>query len=400
MKGRMRPAARLASTVGVLLLAACGDGPTGPADPITELPRALSSSEVEVIGASNAFAIDLLSRVHAAAPDSTVFLSPLSASYALGMTMNGAAGATRSQMHEMLGFGGLTEPEVNTAYRDLTALLSSLDPSVELGLANAAFHREDFALESAFVDRLEDFFDARVEGLDFSDPASAETMNAWVRAQTNDRIEKIIDPPLDAGLVLLLMNAVWFKGDWTVAFDPEESYDGPFTRSDGGSESVRFMTREDTLATRSSPRWQAVELPYGGGAWTHRAAVPRAGSDLSDLVDDLPALLDPEAAWDASLMTVHLPRFELDWERTLNDDLEALGMVDAFDPGEADFTRITPGGGIWVDYVKQKTFLKIDEIGTEARPELLADRPFFLAIRERLTGTVLFAGLIVEPPVP
>ena len=193
-RGYARAGARGALAL-LLFTAACGgDDLTGPAEPIRELPRALNEAELEIIGASNAFGAKLLGQVHAAVPDSTVFLSPLSASFALGMTMNGAAGQTRIQMQDMLGLGDLTMPEVNASYRDLMALLGTLDPRVELGLANAAFHRESFSVESAFTQSLEEYFDAHVQGLDFDDPASVETMNAWVRQQTANRIEKVLEP--------------------------------------------------------------------------------------------------------------------------------------------------------------------------------------------------------------
>jgi serine protease inhibitor len=408
-----RSAAVSAVLVAALAFTGCGGGITGPAEPITQLPRALSTAEVAIIAAGNSFAVDLLGQVYEAVPDSTVFLSPLSASIALGMTMNGAAGETRDQIQTMLGFGSLTMSEVNASYQELMALLQGLDPRVELGTANAIFHRDSFQLEASFLAAVRDRFDARVEGLDFSDPASAETMNRWVRDKTRDRIENIVDPPIDSETVLFLMNAIYFNGDWTKEFDADDTYSGPFQLEDGSTESVRFMTKEDTLDFRRSISWDAVEIPYGGGAWTMTVAVPRRDYALTDLVADLGTILDPAAEWESRVLAVHIPRFELEWERVLNDDLQALGMVDAFNPFVADFTLMNRDGGLVVNKVRQKTFLKVDERGTEAAAvtsveigltgaggpmAFRADRPYLLAIRERLSGTVLFAGLIVEAP--
>ena len=418
---RMRqtsPARRSRRALGALavLAASCSDptGPGGPVEPITELPRSLSVHEQAVVEAGNRFAVDLLRQVHEAAPDSTVFLSPLSASMALGMTMNGAAGDTRSQMQEMLGFGELSAEEINGAYRDLIELLRGLDPRVELDLANAIFHRNEFIMEEPFLEVVRTYFDATVEGLDFDDPGAADHMNAWVREATGDRIEGIVEPPIDPLTMAFLMNAIYFKGDWTKEFDASDTYTGPFHLTDGSTRDVRLMTKDDTLAYRVGNGWHAVEMAYGGGAWAMTVAVPTGTEGLETLMGDLETLLDPDAVWEERVMTVHLPRFELDRGRTLNDDLKALGMVDAF--GAADFTpmyRHALEAGLYVKEVKQKTFLKVDEIGTEAAavtsveigvvcacgpPELRADRPFLLAIRERLSGTVLFAGLIVEAP--
>ncbi len=410
----LRPSRAAAAGLFTLatMLAGCGEDLIGPADPITRLPRALSAAEVEIIAAGNTFARDLLGQVHAAAPDSTVFLSPLSVSMALGMTMNGAGGETRSQMHEMLGFGGLSMQEVNASYRDLMALLGTLDPRVEIGIANAAFHRNDFTMKPVFVQTLDDYFDAHVEALDFANPAATETMNAWVRAQTANRIDNVVEPPIDPNLLLFLMNAVYFNGDWTTSFDPEESYDGPFS-GPAGAATVRYMTKEDSIGYRTTDTWEAVELPYGGGAFSMVLALPRSANDLADVVADMDDLLDAEADWPQTSVTLHMPKIELEWERLLNDDLEALGMEYAFDD-RADFSGITEDIDLVVHFVKQNTFLSVDEVGTEAAavtvvgigptcacgpPEFRADRPFFMAIRERLSGAVLFAGLIVEPPL-
>lgn len=396
-----------------LLASGCSEDPTGPGGPITQLPRELSTAETEIVRAGNVFARDLLAQVHAAAPDSTAFLSPLSAAMALGMTMNGARGQTRTQMHEMLGFGSLTPQQANESFRDLMALLEGLDPSVEVGVANAAFHRDGFSVEPSFVQTLADYFDAQVQALDFSDPAAAEAMNTWARQHTNDRIQKVIEPPLDPTLMLVLMNAVYFNGTWTSEFDPADSYDGPFA-GPAGPESVRFMTKEDSLGYRASETWEAVEIPYGGGAWTMVLGLPLGTHTLADVIDDMDDLLDPDAEWGGANLALHMPRFELEWERRLNDDLKALGMVDAFARRTADFSGINPTVELFVHFVKQNTFLRVDEVGTEAAavtqvgvgiecacgpPAFRADRPFFVAIRERLSGTVAFAGVIVEPPV-
>ena len=415
-----RSAGKVVAALVFVGAAACSDATVGPSEsvePISELPRALSVSERALVGASNRFTVDLLRQVRETSPGKTVFLSPLSASMALGMTMNGAAGDTRAQMEQMLGFEGLSPAEINAAYRDLIDLLRNLDPRVDFRLANAIFHRNEFQMEAPFLDDVRAYFEGQVEGLDFDDPGAADHINAWVREATEDRIQGIIDPPIDPLTVAFLMNAIYFKGDWTGQFDPEDTYSGPFHLEGGGTETVRFMVKEDSVGLRSSDAWLAVELPYGGGAWVMTIAIPEPGHDLDAVLADLESLLDPSAEWRPGNARLHLPRFELEWARTLNDDLRALGMVDAFDEVAADFTpmyALARDVELHVANVKQKTFLKVDEEGTEAAAvtvvetvvssccagprEVRADRPFFLAIRERLSGSVLFAGVIVEAP--
>jgi serine protease inhibitor len=397
-----------------LSLVACEKDPTAP-EQITELPRALSTGEKALIQAGNRFAVDLLRKVHTAAPDSTVFLSPLSASMALGMTMNGATGATLDQMRATLGFGALPLTEVNKSYHDLIELLRSLDRKVEVRVANALFHRTGFTMEAPFLDVARTSFEAQIQALNFSDPSAATTMNSWVRTATGGRIEKIVDPPIDPLTVAFLMNAIYFKGDWTQQFDPKNTQSAPFT-GPGGTKSVRLMHLDEKLPYREGNGWVAADIPYGGEAWSMTVAVPAAGKSIAAVVADLASILDPAAAWSEQEVDLFLPKFELSWERLLNDDLKALGMVDAFDENKADFTpmyRAARQVQLHVKKVKQKTFLSVDEKGTEAaavtsveigptsapvRRVVRADRPFLVVIRERLSGTVLFAGLIVQAP--
>jgi len=395
------------------VLLACGNGITSP-ERITELPRALSAGELALVSAGNTFAVSLLRTVHESEPDSTVFLSPLSASMALGMALNGAQGATRDQMRSTLGFGSLSMDDVNRSYEDLIALLRGLDPDVDFRLANALFHRNEFVMESAFLDTVRRHFDARVQGLDFAAPSAVTTINGWVKESTGGRIEDIVEAPIDPLTMAFLMNAIYFKGDWTRSFDAAKTVTGPFHLRGGGTASVRFMVKEDSVGYREGDGWHAAELSYGGGAWVMDVAVPREGYDLEAVVRALGEILDPGAAWPARTLTVWLPRFQLEWERELNPDLQRLGMRDAFEPGVADFTpmyRRALEVGLYVKKVKQKTFLKVDEVGTEAAAVtsvemgikaapswLRADQPFLIAIRERLSGTVLFAGLVVQAP--
>jgi len=403
--------------VSVVGVAACSDGPTGPSgpvEPITELPRALTSSEVEVISASNHFAFELARRVSADAPDRSFFLSPLSASMALGMTLNGADGNTFEEMRTVLGFEGLSREEINASYRGLLDLLLNLDSSVETVLANSAWIRSGFEVFDSFTDVLEADFDARVGVLDFNDPSSAEVMNGWASEATNGRIEDVIAPPIDPEAVMFLMNALFFKGTWTTRFDPGDTRTEPFHLRDGGTEDVRMMRLEDEIIGYHSTDTYAVgELPYGGGAFAMTVVVPEEGVMLESVLQDLDGQEWEEMMGEMGegLMNVEFPRFRLEYERSLVEDLKAMGMIDAFQPSTADFSRLTSTGGLFVDKVQQKTWVEVNEEGTEAAAATVvgigitsaprvfrADRPFLFAIRERLSGTVLFLGAVVEPP--
>lgn len=399
-----------------LLFLACSDGGTGPgpAQEITELPRALSSAEVEVIRASNRFGFDVVR--HVSHPDSNLFFSPLSASMALGMTMNGAAGETFTQMREVLGFDELPREEINASYRDLIELLTGLDPTVELGIANSVWIRDDFPVLASFEDEVREFFGAEVANLDLGDPSAAETMNAWVREATNGRIDEIIEAPIDPLTTVFLINAVFFKGTWTTQFDPGDTHPAPFHLPDGSTVEVEMMEAEEVpLDFVRTPEYVAGDLPYGGEAFSMTVVVPSEEVGLEAFVEGLDA-----EAWAELVeglgdrkLDVFLPRFILEWERELNDDLIALGMVDAFDPTRADLSRMAEGARkmeLHVREVKQKSFVEVNEEGTEAAaatsvgvgptsapPTLRVDRPFLFVLRERLSGTILFVGKVMDP---
>jgi serpin B len=192
---------------------------SGDEEPITRLPRALTQSEQELIVASNRFGFNLLREVSARDTSSNVFLSPLSASMALGMTMNGARGETFTGMRSTLGFGTMEPAEINASYRSLIDLLLGLDRNVDMRLANSIWVDQRFPLHPAFVESSLQSFDARVTALDFGNPASVNTINGWVDQGTNGKIKKILEG-IDAGVVMYLINAVYFKGSWTQEFDP------------------------------------------------------------------------------------------------------------------------------------------------------------------------------------
>ncbi len=394
-----------------LLAAACADSPTGPrTTPITELPRDLTAAEVEVIDAANAFGFGLLKELATEDPGQNLFISPLSASMALGMTLNGAAGSTYDGMLQALSLKGLSQEEINLTYRSLIDLLDGLDPVVTFQLANSVWARQGYPVLPDFLQRVQEYFDATVESVDFSDPATLGRVNDWVKEETGGKIDKMFDsfPP---ALVMILLNAIYFKGDWTVSFDLDRTEDGLFFRVDGSERPVKFMYRRDDWLYLNEAHLQAVELPYGGGAYAMTVILPRSDVSLASLIAGLDA--DVWRTWTSGLresdISLFLPRFRMEWEKRLNEALIRMGMVDAFHPGRADFTRLTARGGVWVDEVKQKTFVEVNEEGTEAAAAtsvtiiesaghgVRVDRPFLFVIRERLSGTILFLGAVYDP---
>lgn len=408
------------------LALACGGDPVGVGvEPITGLPRSLSVAETQAIEGSNQFAFGFLRETRRTEPSHNTFLSPLSVSMALGMTMNGAAGDSWTQMRDALGFQDMEEQEINEAYRDLIGMLTDLDPSVEVAIGNSIWSDERrVALLPDFVDRVVTYFDAEAATLDFSDPAAKDRMNRWVSVVTNGRIEDLIDE-IPAEAVAYLINAVYFLGDWRSTFDERRTREGGFTRRDGTQVTVSYMS--DDVGYRvlqggaNGP--QGVELPYGGGAFTAIALLPPEGQGIDELVsglspstwqiwmDRFDAMAEAEDL-DRKGMQIDLPKFELRWKSELSPALVALGMEDVFTEGVADLSRMNGARDLFVTRVLHETFVRVDEKGTEAAaatavevgvtsapPRLTFDRPFLFAIRERYSGAILFLGVIGDPSV-
>jgi serpin B len=390
--------------------AGCSDPPTEP-EPLEQLPRALTAPERTVVSGSNVFAFGLLREIAARDTSTNIFASPLSASMALGMTANGARGETLDGMRQALGFGSMPLADVNASYRGLIDLLRGLDEGVDFRIANSIWTRKGFPVRKEFTDMSKSYFDAQVATLDFRDPSAPTTINDWVGRSTNGRIRSIIEEIPDS-LVMYLVNAIYFKGSWTQRFDPGRTRDAPFTRLDGSTSTVKMMWQDHV---RPRTLWdggvQVLDLPYGRGAFSMTIVLPPAGAS----VDSLLASID-ESTWrdwmaglhDAEL-TVALPRFRMEWKARLNDELKTLGMGQAFDPDRADFSAMTPQR-VFISEVVQKTFVDVNEEGTEAAAatsvgigvtsapqSFVVDRPFLVAIRERFSGTILFLGRIGAP---
>ena len=399
-------------------LGGCSDaaGPGQGGEPITELPRDLSVSERAVIEGSNAFGVELFARVVAEDARPNLVLSPLSASMALGMTLNGADASTFDAMRSTLGFGGLTQEEINASYRDLIDLLTGLDPEVQFEIANAIWANEDYPFHQAFFDAVSAAFDASAESRDFGDPATLTDINEWVDESTQGLIESILDS-LDPDLVMLLVNAIYFDGAWTTQFDPDDTRTQSFTLPDDSTVDVEMMTLTDAeVSVGGGPDYAAVELPYGGEAFSMVVVVPQGVTTARDFAAGLDAdawgsIVDGLAPGELGLLG--LPKLTLEHDAFLNDALRAMGMDVAFTPG-ADFTRMSPiGDQLCISFVRQKTFVEVDERGTRAAavtavgvgvtsapPSLVVDRPFVFALRERLSGTILFMGLVEDPTAP
>lgn len=417
----MRRTLRSATLHGAMLALVACEAPTGPGNgqpepELERLPRALTVAERDVIQANNTFAFGILRETVQRQPAPNIFLSPLSATLALGMTMNGARGVTLDGMRTALGFGAIELPAINQSYRDLIDLLLELDRGVDMRIANSIWTRQGFPFHEEFLQTNRSYFDARVTTLDFSAPNAASTINHWVDENTGGKIKEIVDDPIAPDVVMYLINAIYFKGDWRYRFDRAHTHDAQFTLADGTKKSVRMMLRVGRAMLHYDPvgRVHVLELLYARGAFAMTIVLPMPDVDLNALIAGLDAQRWQQWTGALTEADVHiaLPRFRIEYETVMNEPLVALGMAAAFGlaPG-TDFTGMSPRGkDLFISRVKQKTYVDVNEEGTEAAavtsvevretsapPAVVVDRPFLVALRERFSGTILFLGSIGDP---
>jgi serine protease inhibitor len=389
-----------------LVLAGC----ESIAGPGLEPVRGFSTAEQQVAGANTTFGLGLLRNIHAAESKPNVLISPLSASMALGMAMNGANGATYDAMRTTLGYGTFSDTEINEAYRGLIAQLRARDPKVEFKLANSIWHERTFQVKQPFLQLARDYFDAEVAALDFRSPDAPKTISDWAERQTGGRIRNLVQS-IDPLEVMFLVNAVYFKAPWQHTFNPHATTNRPFTRANGSTVSVPIMSMDRMLPFLDNEQVRMVELPYADGAFSMVVAAPPEGGSFGAFVAGLTAQRWEQ--WTGALkedrVLLWLPKFRFDYEIMMNPALAALGMGVAFEPYQADFRRIADRD-LFISRVQHKTFIDVHELGTEAAaatavavsltsmpPHLRFDRPFIFAIRERCSGALIFVGRVGDP---
>ncbi len=393
----------IAAGVAVLLLSSVGRGaPEGQDSPLSK--------------ANAKFAFDLYAQILKANEGKNVLVSPTSISLALAMSYAGSDGKTRMAMSEVLGFKGMTSEELNTGYAALLASLKNVDPKVKLEIADSIWADRRARVKPAFAKHVRDIYAAEATTLDFASPEASKAINAWVKKNTGGKIDRMVDDRISPETLLILLNAVYFKAEWRTAFDKKLTKELPFHLADGKTRRHPMMSQEGSFRCGEAKMWKAVRLPYGKKDRTAMYVfVPNEGFTLADLHDKLTA--DTLATWIEDLRPaeceVLLPRFKLEFEQELNRPLIELGMEAAFGPS-ADFSVMLEQP-VCISRVLHKTFVEVNEEGTEAAAatkiemkelgmeeelRIAADRPFFCAIRDDTTGTLLFLGSIVDPKAP
>ncbi|MCS7241084.1 MAG: serpin family protein [Candidatus Caldatribacterium sp.] len=343
------------------------------------------------------------------------FVSPVSLATCLAMVAHGAKGATQEEIYRTLGVLALRE-RVDEESRKLIASLDFLSSGITLKMANSLWVEKNAPFFETYLTAIEDFYQAEGYTVDLTDPATLPRINDWVRTKTQGTIERILDS-LPENAVLVLLNATYFKGQWAKAFDPEHTENLPFTTLQG-SKDVPTMWQRGEFAYLETDTFQAVRLPYTQEALSMYIFLPKERDGLSALLEALDAqgLASFIDAMQEERGEVFLPRLQVSFEKTMNDVLRELGMVRVFDPYGADLSGmlpVSPAYNAYLSEVRHKTFLEVNEEGTEAagvtsgiiaitamypdRFIMRIDHPFFLCIRDERTGVLLFVGAIENP---
>ena len=368
-----------------------------------------------MVQGENAFGFALLRAVDS--HGGNVFVSPLSIGQAMTMLDDGAAGATRAQISQALGVSGMDSDAVNRQSNALGGDLQSADPGVELSIANALWADQHISFLPTYTQTCLSVFGANSSSLDFADPSAAQTINSWVKAHTDGKIDAIVTADSIRRASAVLTDAVYFHGKWRSTFNKGATQEGPFTTASGSTPNLPMMEQTHLFPVLQNDQFQAVKLPYGNGRISMFIVLPRSGQS----VDSIAANLSAEQ-WDSWMSTMAiarvdltLPRFHVDFSASLVSALKSLGITDAFERHDADFSGMsqTP---MFVSDVEHKTTLDVDESGTTATaataitmmptmampvmgPPIVirVDHPFLCAIVDNQTGAVLFVGLIRNP---
>lgn len=366
-----------------------------------------------IAAGTNDFAFDFFKNLQQAeSPAENLFVSPLSLHMALGMLLNGAENETAAEILKALKMEGVSMADLNKAYQTLLNDMPVADSKVSLGLANSVWYKNTFQVETDFTNVLKQSFNAEVTGLEFN-KAAIEKINKWASDKTNGKIKQVLDK-IDADAVMFLLNALYFKGDWAAKFDSKNTVDKPFHLQTGTDRNVKMMFTKSDFALSGSEKFTAVKLPYGNKQFEMTLLLPQNGSNITEVMNSITASQWSKIKSDTVRTGINLglPRFSLEYSKNLNGILQKMGIDKAF-VNSAQFGKISKATAVKVDFVKQDTYLGIDEKGTEAAavttigivvtsagPEprdVIFDRPFGLIISEKTSNTILFMGRIMNP---
>ncbi|MBR5204794.1 MAG: serpin family protein [Bacteroidaceae bacterium] len=371
---------------------------------------ALSRAEEQLANESTEFAFRLFQQINSTEKQSNWMISPLSASMALGMMTNGAAGNTLEEIKSTLGFSDFNLDGMNVYYQKLTTELLDLDNTTQLNIANSIWVKEGLPIYETFIKANQEKYDAKVNHINFSSPEAKSIINNWCTEETNNNI-KNASSSFSANTSFALINALYFKGIWKKQFKKENTKKESFTNSDGTKTEVPMMNQTEHFLFANYDNFNMAEFQYGNEAFSMVIILPNEGITLNESLQNL--TYENWEEWEkrriSKELKVKLPRFEINYEKDLTENIQALGVKEAFKEN-ADFSSMS-SENFHLNLLTQFASIKVNEEGTEATTSTIigsdtniapnnsnfyVNRPFAFMIKEKSTGTILFMGKVTK----
>lgn len=410
----------LASLLLAGSMTACGSSKAKSQAAITieDRDQLAVQSNQPIIEASNNFGLRLHQQLLKEKPGQNVFLSPISITTALAMVYNGSDGETKADIEHVLGWDNKSVTEINDGYRGLLKLLNQPGEGITLNVADSVWHNAKVAVNPSFSDVIKNSYEAEEQPIDVDKPEqSAKQINEWISDHTSGMIDKLIEPDsIDANLVMILLNAVYFNGTWKDKFDESFTKDAEFHQEDGTNVTMPFMIRSGRYSHIKTDDYEAIRIPYGRGQMSMVVLLPSAGSNLDSLQEKIwNGKIGLLQQWDEENGELRLPKFKLGYSASLKPALQALNMKLPFSDAEADFSSLSSEPNVFISDIKHKSIIDVSEEGTKAaavtsievtassaqvstKPfEMIVNRPFFLAIVDEQSKAILFSGSIYNP---
>lgn len=356
----------------------------------------------------------LFNQEQIAKPGENVLVSPLSIQTAVNMALNGARGNTLEQLLALMDCPGCSVADINQRHRDLITLLSSQSGHAKLTLANRFFYDANrMSPKAPFLEVINTYYSAGNENLNFSSVQPAlNTINGWVKANTNQKIDKILDN-IKAEDVAFLINALHFKADWSKGFIEEATQLAAFRKADGTTVNVPTMMGDRDFSVSSTTDFLLVDIPFRDSAFSVSLIQPSESNKAADWHKTI-----TPAKWKAMYASmqygraiVMVPKLKMSYENDLIKSMKALGVQAPFNEDSADFTTMgTASRNIFINQIKHKAILEMDEKGVEgaavtsigfgvtSMPSVIHfNSPFVLVLRHIATNTIVFAAYIADP---
>ncbi|MFZ5989486.1 MAG: serpin family protein [Bacillota bacterium] len=397
----------MAAVVASYFLAGCVSQSSNPglSQDISSGRKNVNSSAAE---GNMRFAFDIFRKLNNEDKKENIFISPLSISTALSMVYQGAEGTTREAMAAALGYEGMQIERINEYYKKILRALEETDKKVQLNIGNSIWLRRGAEIKKDFISSNKDVFNAQVKTLDFSKDEAADEINNWVSDSTKGKIQKIINPPIPEDVMMYLLNAIYFKGEWKEQFDKSQTFASKFRSGSGKKQEVMMMRRKGDMEYGKGEDFKAVRLPYGDGKISMYCILPDEGISVDSFIKEMDS--DKWKGIKQSIsktedVMLQLPRFKIEYgAKDLNKSLSELGMGEAFSES-ANFTGISKNA--FINKVAHKAVIEVNEEGSEAAAvttvvvftsgladpiNFIADRPFIFLIADEEHDAILFMG--------